>query len=73
MNVSINFTLMLLPSTRLDAKTKISATIWGNVYVFLESAEIYRTYLKLTFFELIRGVLTVEAAVNRIEIITRIV
>ena len=27
----------------------------------------------LTFFELIRGVLTVEAAVNRIEIITRIV
>ena len=47
--------------------------MWGYVYVFLESAEIYRKYLKLTFFELIRGVLTVEAAVNRIEIITRIV
>ena len=29
--------------------------------------------IELTFFELIRGVLTVEAAVNRIEIITRIV
>ena len=73
MNASINFTLMLLPSTRLDAKSKISATMWGYVYVFPESEEIYRTYLKLTFFELIRGVLTVEAAVNRIEIITRIV